>query len=59
MEQVLEDGEPVTIEELNSYERRIIHREVAEVAGLTTRSVGRGALKAVRIMEGEDEEEED
>jgi len=56
VEQVLEDGEPVTIEELNSYERRLIHREVAEVAGLTTRSIGRGSLKAVRIMEGEDED---
>ncbi|MCB9650951.1 MAG: hypothetical protein H6730_30825 [Deltaproteobacteria bacterium] len=59
IEQVLEDGEAVTIEGLNSYERRIIHRTVAEVDGLTTRSLGRGSLKAVRIFEGEDEDEDD
>jgi hypothetical protein len=59
IEQVLEDGQPVTLEGLNSYERRIIHRTVAEIEGLTTRSVGRGSLKAVRILEGEDEDEED
>ena len=47
----------MTIEELNSYERRIVHRVVADVDGLTTRSVGRGPLKAVRILEGEDEED--
>ena len=58
IEQVLEDGQPVTIEGLNSYERRIIHRAVAEVDGLTTRSLGRGSLKAVRILEGEDEDED-
>lgn len=56
-EQVQDDGEPVTIEELNSYERRIVHRVVAEYEGVTTRSVGRGSLKAVRILEGEDEED--
>lgn len=57
VEQVLDDGEPVTIEELNSYERRIVHRVVADVDGVTTRSVGRGSLKAVRVMEGDDEED--
>ncbi len=59
IEQVLEDGHPVTIEELNSYERRIIHREVSDIAGLTTRSIGRGSHKAVRVMQGEDESREE
>ena len=40
------------------YERRIVHRVVADIDGLTTRSVGRGSLKAVKILEGEDEDED-
>jgi spoIIIJ-associated protein len=43
------DGVPRETEPLNSYERRLVHVAVAEVAGLATFSVGEGADRRVTI----------
>jgi spoIIIJ-associated protein len=49
IEAVLKDGVARSTPPLNSYERRIIHMTVAEIRGLTTKSVGEGADRRVRI----------
>ena len=36
--------------ELNSYERRVVHMVIAEIAGVESESVGDGPVKQVRIM---------
>jgi spoIIIJ-associated protein len=49
---VREDGQPRRLEPLNSYERRIVHMAVAELAGLTTFSEGEGHERFVTIAPG-------
>lgn len=47
---VSETGEPEVIRrELNSYERRLVHTEVANVPGVASRSLGEGTEKRVEI----------
>lgn len=49
-EKVVETGEPEVIRrELNSFDRRLVHLEVAEIAGVASRSVGEGAERRVEI----------
>ena len=49
-EKVAETGEPEVIRrELNSFDRRLVHLEVAEIAGVASRSVGEGAERRVEI----------
>jgi spoIIIJ-associated protein len=43
------DGKPRRTEPLNSYERRIVHMAIAEIASLETYSVGEGADRRVTI----------
>lgn len=47
--QVLEGESPLTIDDLNSYERHIVHTVVAETGGLTSQSIGEGLRKNVQI----------
>ena len=47
--EVLADGLPRTTEPLNSYERRLVHMAVADVAGVITYSVGGGPDRRVTI----------
>ncbi len=52
---VQETGNPEVIRrELNGYERRLVHVEVQEVAGVKTRSIGEGSLKKVEIYKDGD-----
>ena len=53
-ESVRDDGHPRETEPLNSYERRLVHMAVAEVAGVRTFSVGEGADRRVTIARAED-----
>lgn len=46
---VLDSGESVTLEEMNSYERRLVHQAVKEFDGLKSRSVGDGNVRMVEI----------
>lgn len=47
---VADTGEPEVIRrELNSYERRLVHTEVATVGGVGSRSLGEGPEKRVEI----------
>ncbi len=46
---VIDDGRPLTIGPMNSYERRLVHIEVRKHDELTSRSVGRGKLKKLEI----------
>ncbi|MSQ01505.1 MAG: hypothetical protein EXR71_06385 [Myxococcales bacterium] len=49
-EKVLETGEPEVIRrELNSFDRRLVHLEIAEIAGVASRSVGEGFERRVEI----------
>ncbi len=49
-EKVAETGEVEVIRrELNSFDRRLVHLEVAEIAGVASRSVGEGAERRVEI----------
>ncbi len=43
------DGETRSTEPLNSYERRIVHMVVADLAGLSSRSEGQGSRRRVFI----------
>ena len=43
------DGETRSTEPLNSYERRIVHMVVADLAGLSSRSEGQGSRRRVLI----------
>lgn len=56
-ERALEQKKNIQIrKELNSYERRIVHVELQDMDGVTTRSVGDGAVKHVLIeVEGGEE----
>ncbi len=49
-EQVLASGEPEVIRrELNSFDRRLVHLEIAEITGVASRSVGEGFERRVEI----------
>lgn len=49
-QKVLETGEPEVIRrELNSFDRRLVHLEIAEITGVASRSVGEGAERRVEI----------
>lgn len=57
---VADTGEPEVIRrELNSYERRLVHTEVANVAGVASRSLGEGPEKRVEIYRPEAGQSED
>jgi|GEM_PF-2261005 len=46
---VLEGGDSKTLDDLNSYERHLVHTAVREVEGVVSRSVGRGRVRGVEI----------
>ena len=48
-EEVRKDGRPRETEPLNSYERRLVHMAVEQIAGVKTFSVGEGADRRVTI----------
>jgi hypothetical protein len=48
-QRVLAGEGPLAIEDLNSYERHLIHTIVAETGGLTSQSIGEGLRKTVHI----------
>ncbi len=48
-EKVTQRGNPVTLEPMNSYERRLIHLALRESKRVYTRSVGEGHARRVRI----------
>jgi predicted RNA-binding protein Jag len=50
---VLAGEGPLTIEDLNSYERHLVHTAVAEIGGLETKSVGEQLRKTVHITKKE------
>ncbi|HVR71059.1 MAG TPA: R3H domain-containing nucleic acid-binding protein [Vicinamibacteria bacterium] len=52
-EQVLADGQPRRTEPLNSYERRVVHVTLGDVAGVRTFSVGEGADRRVTVAPAE------
>lgn len=57
---VADTGEPEVIRrELNSYERRLVHTEVANVPGVASRSLGEGPEKRVEIYRPEAGQSED
>jgi spoIIIJ-associated protein len=43
-------GEECLLAPMNSYERRLVHLALAEIAGVETRSVGDGFLKRIAIV---------
>jgi len=50
-EKAADTGKTITINlELNSYDRRIVHMEVSEVDGVSTRSVEKGDKKVVQVI---------
>lgn len=48
-EKVLQNGTPQEMGPLNSYERRIVHMAVAEIAGVSSESIGDASVKKVII----------
>jgi spoIIIJ-associated protein len=48
-ERVLASGEAVTLPEMNSFERRIVHVALAETPGIATESEGEGASRRVVV----------
>ncbi len=50
---VLKAGRRITLEPMNPYERRIIHSKVAEVEGVSSRSVGEEPFRKVVISANE------
>jgi spoIIIJ-associated protein len=56
-EEVLETGEPVALSPLNSYERYLVHSSLKDEPGVTTSSVGEGAMKQIVISLAEAPEE--
>lgn len=50
---VLKAGRRVTLEPMNPYERRIIHSKVAEVEGVSSRSIGEEPFRKVVISANE------
>jgi spoIIIJ-associated protein len=53
IEKVKTSGIPQELGPLNSYARRLVHLEVADAGGVTSESLGDGALKRVVISPGE------
>ncbi len=49
-EKARDEGEPVQFTDLNSYERYLAHTVVKEIEGVDSRSVGKGADKAVEVF---------
>lgn len=49
-DQVLTGGRPASTEMLEASERRIIHSEIKEIGGLTSRSIGNGDRKRVQVL---------
>ena len=48
---VLESGCAEQVKrELNSYDRRIVHTTIAEIDGVTTRSIGEGSMKTLEVI---------
>lgn len=48
---VLESGCSEQVKrELNSYDRRIVHSAIAEIDGVTTRSIGEGSMKTLEVI---------
>lgn len=48
-EKVLAERCTVTLKPMNSYDRRLVHMEVAQFAGVESRSVGDGSVKRLQI----------
>jgi spoIIIJ-associated protein len=48
----LESGEPVRLRMMNSYERHVVHDAIKAVPGVTSKSLGDGAVKQVEILRG-------
>ena len=48
-QKVLQSGGPEEMGPLNSYERRIVHLAVAEIAGVSSESIGDASVKKVII----------
>lgn len=48
-EKVLRTSQPVDLEPMNPYERRLVHLALSEAKGVATSSVGEGFIKRVRI----------
>jgi spoIIIJ-associated protein len=48
-EEVMETGEPVDLNPLNSYERYLVHSALKDEPGIITSSVGEGAMKQIVI----------
>lgn len=48
-EKVLRTSQPVEVEPMNPYERRIVHLALSEAKGVATASVGEGFIKRVKI----------
>jgi spoIIIJ-associated protein len=51
--EVSETGQPATLPPMSSYERRLVHVELAEADGVTTESLGEGANRRVVIKQQE------
>ena len=49
-EKARDNGEPVQFTDLNSYERYLAHTVVKDIEGVDSRSVGKGADKAVEVF---------
>jgi len=43
-------GQPIHLDPMNSYERRLVHLALAEVAGVESHSQGEGHLKTVVVI---------
>ena len=48
-EKVLRTSQPVELEPMNPYERRLVHLALTDAKGVATASVGEGFIKRVRI----------
>ncbi len=49
-EKARDNGEPIQFKDLNSYERYLAHTVVKDIDGVDSRSVGKGADKAVEVF---------
>lgn len=50
-EQAIEKGEAIVIrQELNSYERRIVHVAIQDMEGVSSESIGDGSVKQIRLV---------
>ncbi len=56
IEKVMSGDEPVSLDGLNSYERRLVHIVVREFDGVVSHSVGEGSHKEVLIERGSSED---